>query len=243
VYARDFQEFKIPLPPIDVQNAIVKELNSYQKIIDGCNQVISNYKPIIDIDPSWQRVELIEKSEIVSGYSFDSDNFNLEGGVKVIKIANVGLDEFNETADFLPIEYATQYERFKAKTGDIVMALTRPIIDGGIKVCLVPPSYDGALVNQRVALIKADIEIISYIKLLLLSNEFISYVEEKSRSLMQPNLSINDLKTFKIPFPPTDSLLSIVSREQELLALINGNSELVEIYSRKIKDRISQIWR
>ena len=49
---------KIPLPPLEVQNQIVEELDNYQKIIDGCRQVIENYKPSIDIDQSWEMVEL-----------------------------------------------------------------------------------------------------------------------------------------------------------------------------------------
>ena len=50
----NFKNFKIkiPIPSIEIQNQIVEELDGYQKIIDGCRQVIENYKPSIDIDPS-----------------------------------------------------------------------------------------------------------------------------------------------------------------------------------------------
>ena len=44
VYSRDFDNFIIPLPPLKVQQEIVDELEGYQKIIDGCKQVIENYK-------------------------------------------------------------------------------------------------------------------------------------------------------------------------------------------------------
>ena len=37
---------------------MIEELDSYQKIIDGCEQVIENYKPSIDVDPSWEMIEL-----------------------------------------------------------------------------------------------------------------------------------------------------------------------------------------
>jgi type I restriction enzyme M protein len=48
------KEYKFPLPSIEVQQQIVDELEGYQKIIDGCRQVVENYKPTIDIDPSWE---------------------------------------------------------------------------------------------------------------------------------------------------------------------------------------------
>ncbi len=47
------EEFEIPLPPLPVQEEIVSEIESYQKIIDGARQVVENYKPRIDIDPEW----------------------------------------------------------------------------------------------------------------------------------------------------------------------------------------------
>ena len=52
------QNFEIPVPPLEIQQEIVDEIEGYQKIIDGCRQVVQNYKPTIDIDPSWEMVEL-----------------------------------------------------------------------------------------------------------------------------------------------------------------------------------------
>ena len=60
VYAKDFQYFKIPLPPLEVQREIVAEIESYQKLIDGCRQVVDSWKPQIDIDPEWPVVKLGE---------------------------------------------------------------------------------------------------------------------------------------------------------------------------------------
>ena len=52
------RSFPLHVPPLEVQQEIVDELEGYQKIIDGCKQVVENYKPTIDIDPSWEMVEL-----------------------------------------------------------------------------------------------------------------------------------------------------------------------------------------
>jgi restriction endonuclease S subunit len=48
VYAKDFENFQIPLPPLEVQQEIVAEIESYQKIIDGCRQVIDAWKPDVE---------------------------------------------------------------------------------------------------------------------------------------------------------------------------------------------------
>jgi type I restriction enzyme M protein len=52
----NLSKVKIPLPPFDVQQEIVTEIESYQKVIDGARQVVENYKPYIPIDPSWSLI-------------------------------------------------------------------------------------------------------------------------------------------------------------------------------------------
>ena len=35
---------------------MVEEIETYQKIIDGSKMVIENYKPILEIDKSWDMI-------------------------------------------------------------------------------------------------------------------------------------------------------------------------------------------
>ncbi|MGB5033707.1 MAG: N-6 DNA methylase, partial [Saprospiraceae bacterium] len=44
------KDFEIPLPPIEIQQQIVAEIEGYQKVIDGAKQVVKNYKPTISIN-------------------------------------------------------------------------------------------------------------------------------------------------------------------------------------------------
>src|SRR4030042_1845485 len=62
------ENYEIPLPPLEVQEGIVEELDGYRKIIEGAKQIIANYKPAIRIDPKWPMVKLEEVcEEILSG--------------------------------------------------------------------------------------------------------------------------------------------------------------------------------
>ncbi|MCK6650739.1 MAG: restriction endonuclease subunit S [Bacteroidia bacterium] len=58
---------KIPLPPLEEQEKIIAEIEGYQKVIDGCNMVIDNYRPTFKIDPSWEKVRLGEVCEFQYG--------------------------------------------------------------------------------------------------------------------------------------------------------------------------------
>ena len=49
---------EIPLPPLEVQQEIVAEIEGYQRVIGGARAVIDNYRPQIVVDPEWPMVEL-----------------------------------------------------------------------------------------------------------------------------------------------------------------------------------------
>ena len=81
------EKFSIPLPPIEVQQQIVDELEGYQKIIDGCRQVVENYKPTIDIDSSWETKSMGDVCDVRDG-THDSPKY-VEEGYPLITSKNV----------------------------------------------------------------------------------------------------------------------------------------------------------
>ena len=44
----------IPLFPLSIQQDILSEIESYQKIVDAARMVVKNYKLKIEIDPEWK---------------------------------------------------------------------------------------------------------------------------------------------------------------------------------------------
>lgn len=64
----------IPLPPLAEQEALVAEVEGYQKVIDGARQVVVHYKPRITIDPAWEMVELGEVIDLASGEFLPAKN-------------------------------------------------------------------------------------------------------------------------------------------------------------------------
>ena len=72
-------DFQIPLPPLPIQQQIVTKLESYQKVIDGAKQVVENYKPEIEIEESWEMVELEKVCEKITDGSHFSPETQDEG--------------------------------------------------------------------------------------------------------------------------------------------------------------------
>ncbi|MGG6220778.1 restriction endonuclease subunit S [Aeromonas hydrophila] len=217
------EELNIPLPSLPEQKRIVEKLDALLTRIDTAVEHLQESVTLADalsqngldiyfaeLTKTNPELPLSKLADFISGYAFKSGDFTSESGVKPIKITNVGVNEFSENAEeFLPVSYESEYQRFAAKANDIVIALTRPIINGGLKVCRVPESYSGALVNQRVAAITSkNKHVLDFIYLYLQSSRTKNYVLEKSKSLNQPNLSITDLKNLALPLPANDEAIA-----------------------------------
>jgi type I restriction enzyme S subunit len=184
--------------------------------------------------PGWVEKPLETVSSILNGYAFKSSDFSGKEGTKCIKITNVGVREFVSNADgYLPEGFAAEYDKVSVKEGSIVLALTRTIIAGGLKVAVVPGEYDGALLNQRVASIIANEKELkgAFLFAYLSTQTVVDYVKERVNTLMQPNLSISDLRGMPIPTPPLREQNKIT---QQLDSLRAETQRLARLYERKL---------
>ncbi len=117
--------------------------------------------------------------------------------------------------------------------GSIVIALTRTIISGGLKVAIVPEEYNRALLNQRVATIQPNQSLISgnFLFSYLSTQSVVDYVTQKVNTLMQPNLSITDLRAMPIPLPPVHEQKRL---SEEISKLGEHTQHLETIYQQKL---------
>jgi type I restriction enzyme M protein len=106
LYNKIIEETKIPLPPLEVQQEIVAEIEGYQKIIDGCRQVIDAWKPdvetFLDEELKTYLAEHPEKQEeLSSGWPMVKLGEVCEINPKKSEVANLNGDI---TVSFLPME-------------------------------------------------------------------------------------------------------------------------------------------
>jgi type I restriction enzyme S subunit len=182
----------------------------------------------------WGERPLEDVASILNGYSFKSGDFSAKRGAKCIKITNVGVRDFVcESDEYLPESFAAQYAKVSVKKGSIVLALTRTIISGGLKVAVVPDEYDGALLNQRVAAIVTNHDVVSsaFLFAYLSTQKVVDYVKDRVNTLMQPNLSIVDLRAMLVPVPPFKVQAQIIN---QIESVRKETQHLVAIYERKL---------
>ena len=183
---------------------------------------------------SWPDRRLEQVAGIINGFAFKGTDFQGEPGVRSIKIANVGVREFVEDdGNYLPSAYAQSYSSQAVSKGSIVLALTRTIIAGGLKVAVVPGAFDGALLNQRVAAIQAHATQLdpSFLFAYLSTRSVVEYVKSRVNTLMQPNLSIADLRQLPVPLPPMPEQRELVKEQNRFN---EASRRLESVYCRKL---------
>lgn len=243
------RELLIPVPSIREQRRIVaildealegiatakanveKNLQNAREL--SCRQLESMFV-CGDGSRNWPYRRLEQVAALINGFAFKGTDFQSEPGVRSIKIANVGVREFVEDdGNYLPSSHAQAYSSLGVSKGSIVLALTRTIIAGGLKVAVVPGAFDGALLNQRVAAIQAHAAELdpSFLFAYLSTRSVADYVQSRVNTLMQPNLSIVDLRQLPVPLPP-------LPEQRERVAALNRFEQdwrrLDSFYRRKL---------
>lgn len=213
----DVSNLSFPLPPLAVQEEIVAEIESYQKIIDGARQVVENYKPTIMIDPTWETAKLGDVFKLSSGRglpSKDRENgeFNVYGGNG---ITGHHKEYFVEDPTIVI-----------GRVGEYCGAthITSP-------KCWVT---DNALMATD---FYVDIDLI-YLWAMLNNLNLRQYAKVGG----QPSISQTTVYERSIPLPPIEIQRSIVGRMKEEMSIVDQNKRLIEIFQQKIKDKIAEVW-
>lgn len=167
----------------------------------------TNYKDSgiewLGVIPKHWEVKRIKDTGIVqNGFAFKSNSFRNKG-TRVLKITNIqpmNIDFSDES--FVDDSLYSTLKPFRILKGDIVFALTRPIISTGIKVAIVK-SDKKLLLNQRNAVFRSKKNIVKeYFYFVLLSNSFIdSFDNYIDKTGTQPNISATKISWINIQIP------------------------------------------
>jgi restriction endonuclease S subunit len=237
------RDLKIPLPPLSVQEEIVAEIESYQKIINGAHQVVENYKPKIDIDPEWEMVELGEVCEVNPKKSEIKDlDDNLE--VSFVPMADLNENQIGFTAT----QIKSLHEVYKGYTyfreDDVLLAKVTPCFENG-KAGIAKGLKNG------IGFGSSEYFVIRPNKKILSTWIYINIIKDSFRRGGKLNMTgtgglqrvpIDFVKSSIIPLPDIETQRQIVAQIEKEQQLVNANKQLIEIYEQKIKDRIAKVW-
>ena len=235
----DAYEIQIPLPALPIQEEIVAEIDSYQKIIDGARMVVENYKPRIDIDPEWEMVEIsdiaeINRETINPSKVFDDwfryvDISSVENGTGVVSFDNI-----------VKVAEAPSRARRVVKKDDILLSTVRPNLQAHAYLGYLP---EKVIASTGFAVLTCKTGIFSrYLFYMLFDESVQAQMSARMGKGSYPSINEKDVSEIKIPLPPIEKQKEIVSylkKEEEAIAI---NKELIESFEKKIIVRIAKVW-
>ncbi len=234
------QKLLIPLPPLDIQEQIVAELNNCQNIITGARQIVANWKPKIDIDPSWPVVRL---EDVCDGFQYGTSEKSLdEGDIVCLRMGNIQSGEI----DWNNLKYASDadnIEKYLLSDKDVLFNRTNsPDLVGKTAI------FRGA----RKAIFAGYLIRVLYKKNKLLG-DYLNYslnseaakefcLKNKTDGVSQSNINAKLLGKFELPLPPLKRQIQIVEQIESERQSVESAKKLIEIYEQKTKAIIAKLW-
>ena len=240
--------FQIPLPPLEVQQEIVAEIEDYQKIIDGARAVVENYRPHIHVDPDWPIVTFSEAPfEIIDGdrgvnYPKKED-FSSDGYCVFLNTKNVRPNGFDfEDVAFISRKKDEALRKGRLCRKDVVITTRGTVGNTGYYDNSVP--FDRIRINSGMLIFRVDESRLSgvYLFRFFQSQNFRRQRESIVSGSAQPQLPIRSLNQAILPVPTLETQQAIVAEIDAEQALVDANRELIERFESKIKDVIARTW-
>lgn len=201
---------EIPLPPIEVQNEIVRILDKFTSLeaeleaeLDCRKQQYEYYrdKLLSFENVGGQEVEWKKIGEIcdtLSGFPFDSSKFQTSG-IKLMRGKNVkrGYFDFNEDDDRY-WESSNGLEKYLLQDKDIIISMDGSLV--GKSFAMLSKKHLPLLLVQRVARVRAKRVNQNYL-FHNIAHRFSGYVDKKKTGGAIPHVSMKDIQNFSIPVP------------------------------------------
>jgi restriction endonuclease S subunit len=238
----EIKKIKIPLPPLEIQEQIVAELDAYQNIITGAKQIVANWRPEFIQDSNWPIRKLSEIADFQEGPGIMAVDFKKEG-VPLIRLKCLN-DNFAtlEGCNFLDkTKVENKWKHFKLEAGDLLLSTSGSLgrvseVGKNIVGCI---AYTG-IIRFR----PRNNEIYSsFLKYFLMSEYFINQAVTASTGVTLKHFGPTHLNKMEIAVPPIAIQKQIVEKIEGERVLIEAAKKLIGIYEGKIKEVVGKLWR
>ncbi|MBP5288094.1 MAG: N-6 DNA methylase [Elusimicrobiales bacterium] len=239
----EIKTIQIPLPPLEVQEEIVKELEGYQAIINGSQEIIDNWKPSFTINPNWPKVKFS------SLYSIPSKN----GLTKPIAVRGEGYKMINMGELFahdkignINMERVPLTESEKEKNGielhDLLFARQSLVISGAGKCSIVVDVPEYTTFESHLIRVRLNKDIANPYFYFYYLNSSYSPIPSIVTYNGQAGIKGSLLGELEIYLPSLDEQKAIVDKIAFEEQYIETCKKYIAHFKQKIADKIQSIW-
>ena len=232
----DISNIEIPLPPLEVQEQIVAELDGYAAIISGAKQIVENWKPQIDLDPNWKMVEISEVCNVIGGGTPDRKAGDYWGaGIPWLSARYIG-DDHTVTGFEEITKLGLENSSSKIAPKNSTILITRVSVG---KYAFADRDY--AINQDLTALVSKNAE---------LNEKFLSVaIGEVAKNVARDAVGVgvtgvtrDYINKSKIPLPPISTQIEIVNRIEIEKGQIESAKKLIETYEARTQAVIAKLW-
>lgn len=228
---------KLPLPPLEIQRSIVEELDGYQKIIDGAKQIVANWKPKIDIHPSWEKVKIGDIASLEYGIG---EAARESGEYRYIRITDI--DENGELKDQNKkyIKKTKESKKYLLNKGDVLIARTGATFgktlyfnedeESAFAGFLIRINFDPSKIQSK------------YFWCFAQTDGYWAQAKSLVTGGGQPQFNANSVKKIEIPLPSLAVQKQILNKIEAEYELVESAKKLISIYEEKMKEEIDKVW-
>ncbi|MFY0663749.1 MAG: restriction endonuclease subunit S [Natronospirillum sp.] len=278
ITGKGLSEVRLPLPPLAEQKVIADKLDTLLAQVENTKarlervpQILKRFRQSVlaaavsgRLTEEWRNgaefeVESDALSKFVSidiGHAFKSKEFT-DRGISLLRGQNIepGALRWSETKYF-PEAKLSEFRHLFINSGDIVLAMDRPIISSGLKIARAKPSDLPCVLVQRVARFKDFNDLLpDYLYVLLQDISFSNYIQPNQTGSDIPHISGKQILAYPVEIPSIEEQTEIVRRVDQLFAhadrieqqvnnaLARVNNLTQSILAKAFRGELTEQWR
>lgn len=239
----DLKTIQIPLPPLEIQEEIVKELDGYQAVIDGAQKVVDNWKPTLPINPEWEKVKFSNLYEIPSKNGLTKPSAIRGNGYKMINMGE--LFQYNKIGD-IPMALVPLSENEKKlndiQVGDLLFARQSLVVSGAGKCSIVVNVPEYTTFESHIIRVRLNKELVNPMFYYYYLQSDNSPVKSIINYQNQAGIKGSDLAKITVIMPSLEEQNQIVAKIEKEEKAIEECKKLIELHQEKINTKIQSIW-
>lgn len=243
VSVKTLKTIEIPLPPLEVQEEIVKELDGYQAVIDGAQKVVDNWKPTIPINPEWEKVKFEDLYLIPSKNGLTKPTAIRGNGYKMINMGE--LFKYNKIGN-IPMSLVPLSENEKKtndiQVGDLLFARQSLVVSGAGKCSIVIDVPEYTTFESHIIRVRLNKEIVNPMFYYYYLQSENSPVKTIINYQNQAGIKGSDLAKVPVIKPSLDAQNQIVAEIEKEENIVKECKKLIKLYQEKINTKIQSIW-
>ena len=222
----------IVLPPLEIQQKLILELDSIDNIINNAKKILEEYTPSLQFKEEWKKVKLGEVCKYAGGTQPPKTNFidkDKEGYIRLLQIRDYKSDD---KAVYIPI---TEKHKTCDETDIMIGRYGPPVFQilrgkkGAYNVALIKTIPDETVLTK------------DWLYYFLKSDTVQKHIISLSERARQSGVSPKDLDNLLISLPSIDEQNNFVKEINEEINLINKNYEIINLFKQKLEMKLKEL--